>query len=108
VKLVTVLLERVLEALQLYHGAPSECAEVTRTDGEDDPEQERRARWERNEALAELKAQLGAWLRASRARIPRITRNLSFSTLSETEMALYLRQWKTLQQQSQKGKRKST
>jgi hypothetical protein len=97
---VTALLERVLEALQLYHGAPAETDSIVpRTDGEEDREADRRVRWERNESLVRLKSELTGWLKASKARIPRITRNLSFSTLSESEMGLYLRQWKALRQQ---------
>jgi hypothetical protein len=95
---VTALLERVLDALQLYHGAPAETDPIVpRADNEEDPETDRRVRWERNESLVRLKSQLTGWLKASKARIPRITRNLSFSTLSESEMGLYLRQWKALQ-----------
>jgi hypothetical protein len=107
---VTALLERVLEALQLYHGAPAETDPiVARADKEEDRETDRRVRWERNESLVRLKSQLTGWLKASKARIPRITRNLSFSTLSESEMGLYLRQWKALQllkQQQQQQKQK--
>jgi hypothetical protein len=101
---VTELLERVLETMQLYQGAPSERdpSSALRADGEADPATDRRARWERNGSLTSLKTQLAGWLRASQARIPRITRNLSFSTLSENEMALYLRQWKALQARKRK------
>jgi hypothetical protein len=107
---VTALLERVLEALQLYHGAPAETDPIVpRADKEEDRETDRRVRWERNESLVRLKSQLTGWLKASKARIPRITRNLSFSTLSESEMGLFLRQWKALQllkQQQQQQKQK--
>jgi hypothetical protein len=107
---VTALLERVLEALQLYHGAPAETDPIVpRSDNEEDRETDRRVRWERNESLVKLKSQLTGWLKASKARIPRITRNLSFSTLSESEMGLFLRQWKALQllkQQQQQQKQK--
>jgi hypothetical protein len=101
---VTELLERVLETMQLYQGAPSERdpSSALRADGEADPATDRRARWERNGSLTSLKTQLAGWLRASQARIPRITRDLSFSTLSENEMALYLRQWKALQARKRK------
>ena len=114
VKGVTRLLEGVLETLQLYQGAPSESdPPMVRPDQEEDAEVDRRARWERNGSLVELKAQLTRWLRGSGARIPRISRDLSFSTLSEGEMAVYLREWKALQkqqqqqQQNQQRKRKS-
>lgn len=108
VKQVTELLRRVLDALQLYEGALDEAdvAPDSGSSGDQGDEQHRRARWERNASLTRLKEQLAGWLRKSEARIPRITRNLSFTTLSEGEMALYLRQWKSLRRQRNQRKRK--
>jgi hypothetical protein len=108
VKQVTELLRRVLDALQLYEGALDEAdvAPDSNSSGDQGDEQHRRARWERNASLTRLKEQLAGWLRKSEARIPRITRNLSFTTLSEGEMALYLRQWKSLRRQRNQRKRK--
>jgi hypothetical protein len=110
VKQVTELLRRVLDALQLYEGALDEAdvAPDSGSSGDQGDEQHRRARWERNASLTRLKEQLAGWLRKSEARIPRITRNLSFTTLSEGEMALYLRQWKSLRRQRNQRKRKRT
>lgn len=107
VKQVSELLRRVLEALQLYQGAIDEEEEFSISDYQGE-ESDRRQRWERVSSLKKLKAQLAGWLRKSNARIPRITRNLSFSTLSEGEMVLYLKQWKSLRRQRNQRKRKRT
>jgi len=106
-KLVSELLMKVLEALQLYQGAEDESGSDMILADYQGKEKDKWQRWCRNDSMRILKQQLASCLRKSNANIPRITRNLSFSTLSEGEMALYLREWKSLRRQQNQLKRKS-
>ena len=57
---------------------------------------------DKEKLLLQLKNELVTLLRNRKQQIPRLTRNLSFGTLNEQEMIIYLQEWKQkrLQQQN--------